>query len=154
MNSCLQGDPTYLVVTANNEVEKFGINAVCTHLGCVVPWVGAENKFKCPCHGSQYDSNGMKIRGPAPLVRPAACPVCLVCCAHQCILVVCVAAQAYPKSSVGMLTPPCRLAALPLLLPAVPGAGARQRGRVGHRAAEPMARDRLPHWRGALVEVN
>jgi phenylpropionate dioxygenase-like ring-hydroxylating dioxygenase large terminal subunit len=28
----------------------------------------AENKFKCPCHGSQYDSTGKKIRGPAPLV--------------------------------------------------------------------------------------
>lgn len=29
----------------------------------------AENKFKCPCHGSQYDATGKKIRGPAPLVR-------------------------------------------------------------------------------------
>jgi hypothetical protein len=28
----------------------------------------AENKFKCPCHGSQYDATGKKIRGPAPLV--------------------------------------------------------------------------------------
>lgn len=44
---------------------------MCTHLGCVVPWNKAENKFKCPCHGSQYDANGMKIRGPAPLVRAA-----------------------------------------------------------------------------------
>lgn len=33
---------------------------------CCVPQ--AENKFKCPCHGSQYDSTGKKIRGPAPLV--------------------------------------------------------------------------------------
>ncbi len=28
----------------------------------------AENKFKCPCHGSQYNAQGKKIRGPAPLV--------------------------------------------------------------------------------------
>lgn len=28
----------------------------------------AENKFKCPCHGSQYDATGKKVRGPAPLV--------------------------------------------------------------------------------------
>ena len=29
----------------------------------------AENKFKCPCHGSQYNDEGKVIRGPAPLVR-------------------------------------------------------------------------------------
>lgn len=33
--------------------------------------VQAENKFKCPCHGSQYDATGKKIRGPAPLVSCA-----------------------------------------------------------------------------------
>lgn len=26
----------------------------------------------CPCHGSQYDAQGKKIRGPAPLVRAGA----------------------------------------------------------------------------------
>eukprot|EP01025_Chloroclados_australasicus_P028745 TRINITY_DN28483_c0_g1_i2.p1 TRINITY_DN28483_c0_g1~~TRINITY_DN28483_c0_g1_i2.p1 ORF type:complete len:315 (-),score=27.68 TRINITY_DN28483_c0_g1_i2:275-1219(-) len=63
----LKGDPTYLLVTENNEIEKFGINAVCTHLGCVVPWNAAENKFMCPCHGSQYNNQGRVVRGPAPL---------------------------------------------------------------------------------------
>eukprot|EP01025_Chloroclados_australasicus_P028765 TRINITY_DN284_c2_g1_i3.p2 TRINITY_DN284_c2_g1~~TRINITY_DN284_c2_g1_i3.p2 ORF type:complete len:217 (+),score=26.78 TRINITY_DN284_c2_g1_i3:121-771(+) len=63
----LKGDPTYLVVTENNEIEKYGINAVCTHLGCVVPWNSAENKFICPCHGSQYNNQGRVVRGPAPL---------------------------------------------------------------------------------------
>ncbi len=28
-----------------------------------------ENKFKCPCHGSQYNNEGKVVRGPAPLVR-------------------------------------------------------------------------------------
>lgn len=63
----LKGDPTYLVVNADNIIENYGINAVCTHLGCVVPWNGPENKFKCPCHGSQYNFQGKVIRGPAPL---------------------------------------------------------------------------------------
>jgi cytochrome b6-f complex iron-sulfur subunit len=63
----LKGDPTYLVVNAESKIEDFGINAVCTHLGCVVPWNAAENKFKCPCHGSQYDFQGKVVRGPAPL---------------------------------------------------------------------------------------
>ena len=51
----------------DGSIEKYGINAVCTHLGCVVPWNKAENKFKCPCHGSQYNNEGKVIRGPAPL---------------------------------------------------------------------------------------
>ena len=40
---------------------------VCTHLGCVVPWSAAQNKYMCPCHGSQYAPNGAVVRGPAPL---------------------------------------------------------------------------------------
>ena len=63
----LKGDPTYIVVTEDKAIADYGINAVCTHLGCVVPWNVAENKFKCPCHGSQYDSTGKVVRGPAPL---------------------------------------------------------------------------------------
>jgi cytochrome b6-f complex iron-sulfur subunit len=63
----LKGDPTYLIVNQDTEIENFGLNAICTHLGCVVPWVAAENKFKCPCHGSQYNTQGKVIRGPAPL---------------------------------------------------------------------------------------
>jgi len=63
----LKGDPTYIVVTEDKSIADFGINAVCTHLGCVVPWNASENKFICPCHGSQYDTNGKVVRGPAPL---------------------------------------------------------------------------------------
>ncbi|MFB2975116.1 cytochrome b6-f complex iron-sulfur subunit [Microseira sp. BLCC-F43] len=63
----LKGDPTYIVVGEDKSIADYGINAVCTHLGCVVPWNIAENKFKCPCHGSQYDSTGKVVRGPAPL---------------------------------------------------------------------------------------
>ena len=48
-------------------MKDFAINAVCTHLGCVVPWNRAAGKFMCPCHGSQYDADGKVIRGPAPL---------------------------------------------------------------------------------------
>lgn len=63
----LKGDPTYLVMTGESAIADYGINAVCTHLGCVVPWNASENKFICPCHGSQYNNEGQVVRGPAPL---------------------------------------------------------------------------------------
>jgi cytochrome b6-f complex iron-sulfur subunit len=63
----LKGDPTYIVVESEGTLANYGINAVCTHLGCVVPWNAAENKFMCPCHGSQYNNEGKVVRGPAPL---------------------------------------------------------------------------------------
>lgn len=63
----LRGDATYLIVREDNTLESYGLNAICTHLGCVVPWVPSANKFQCPCHGSQYASDGSLVRGPAPL---------------------------------------------------------------------------------------
>jgi cytochrome b6-f complex iron-sulfur subunit len=63
----LKGDATYLIVKEDKTLETYGLNAVCTHLGCVVPWSAAANKFQCPCHGSQYAPDGHVVRGPAPL---------------------------------------------------------------------------------------
>ena len=59
--------PRYLIVDEDKTIRDYGINAVCTHLGCVVPWNKAANKYMCPCHGSQYDQTGKVVRGPAPL---------------------------------------------------------------------------------------
>lgn len=44
----------------------FVVYARCTHLGCTPDWKASENKFKCPCHGSGYDSEGINFEGPAP----------------------------------------------------------------------------------------
>jgi cytochrome b6-f complex iron-sulfur subunit len=63
----LKGDPTYLIVEGPEAIGSLGIHAICTHLGCVVPWNAAAGKFICPCHGSQYDDQGLVVRGPAPL---------------------------------------------------------------------------------------
>jgi len=39
----------------------------CTHLGCTVPYVPAENRFHCPCHGSLYNKLTAVVEGgPAP----------------------------------------------------------------------------------------
>ena len=36
-----------------------------------------ENKFMCPCHGSQYNKQGKVIRGPAPLVSVCLHSFCI-----------------------------------------------------------------------------
>jgi cytochrome b6-f complex iron-sulfur subunit len=44
----------------------YALISVCTHLGCSPNWLAAENKFKCPCHGSGFYMSGINFEGPAP----------------------------------------------------------------------------------------
>lgn len=63
----LGGDPAWLTAAPPNHMDHFALSAVCTHMGCVVPWVPARERFVCPCHASEYDREGRVLRGPAPL---------------------------------------------------------------------------------------
>ena len=56
----------YRVWVVRNAERLFVIYARCTHLGCTPDWKPSENKFKCPCHGSGYTSEGINFEGPAP----------------------------------------------------------------------------------------
>ena len=73
------GDPsTYSPGVDERWKEKYGIwivrttesiyalVAVCVHLGCTPNWLAAQNKFKCPCHGSGYTKDGINFEGPTP----------------------------------------------------------------------------------------
>ncbi len=42
------------------------IYKVCTHLGCLYNWQEQEDKFICPCHGSQFSKESTYLDGPAP----------------------------------------------------------------------------------------
>ncbi len=44
----------------------YALISVCTHLGCTPNYLSAENKFKCPCHGSGFRTTGVNFEGPAP----------------------------------------------------------------------------------------
>ena len=44
----------------------YALSTTCTHLGCTPNWMAAEEKFKCPCHGSGFVKTGVNIEGPAP----------------------------------------------------------------------------------------
>lgn len=56
--------PDQKVLIRNRNNKLAAISLVCTHLGCTVAQV--TTGFKCPCHGSQYDTDGIVVRGPAP----------------------------------------------------------------------------------------
>jgi cytochrome b6-f complex iron-sulfur subunit len=44
----------------------YALSTTCTHLGCTPNYLSAENKFKCPCHGSGFRITGVNFEGPAP----------------------------------------------------------------------------------------
>ena len=60
----------YGVWVVNSDFEGmqqiYALKTVCTHLGCTPNWLEAEQKFKCPCHGSGFYKDGINFEGPAP----------------------------------------------------------------------------------------
>ncbi len=57
-------DGTYDVVNMNFVI----LSSICPHLGCAPQWdeTFTPPRFKCPCHGSQFDIDGAHLAGPAP----------------------------------------------------------------------------------------
>ena len=51
---------------SNTDEGTVALYTVCTHLGCLYGWRNQEDKFVCPCHGSQFTKDGDYILGPAP----------------------------------------------------------------------------------------
>ncbi len=48
----------------------YALSAVCTHLGCLTSWSPEQGRIACPCHGSKFNTEGVKIDGPAPRPLP------------------------------------------------------------------------------------
>src|SRR5262249_4043668 len=65
-----ESDVVYLCRDAGGLYPR---GAACTHEGCTVDAV--RGGFRCPCHGSAFDANGGRVRGPAdgPLPHYAVC---------------------------------------------------------------------------------
>jgi Rieske Fe-S protein len=57
------GSSSFLVArTGENSFNAF--TAICTHEQCIVTGFQS-GSFVCPCHGSQYNTNGQVTTGPA-----------------------------------------------------------------------------------------
>lgn len=56
--------PVY--VSKDQQGHLIVLSAVCTHLGCTVPWVDTEKRFICPCHLGTFAADGKLLGGPPP----------------------------------------------------------------------------------------
>ena len=56
--------PVYVSKGANGQLIV--LSAVCTHLGCTIPWVEKEKRFVCPCHLGMFAADGKLLGGPPP----------------------------------------------------------------------------------------
>jgi nitrite reductase/ring-hydroxylating ferredoxin subunit len=59
-------DGDHIAVSRDDAGTVRAVSAVCTHMGCLVRWNGAERSWDCPCHGSRFDAAGRLLDGPAP----------------------------------------------------------------------------------------
>ena len=54
----------YLVIRTSAS-QAAALTAVCTHAHCLVGYDAGAERLVCPCHGSEYSTNGAVLRGPA-----------------------------------------------------------------------------------------
>ena len=52
-----------VVIKADGEIRAF--TSICTHQGCDV-YAFQSSRLMCPCHGSEYNTQGQVVAGPAP----------------------------------------------------------------------------------------
>ena len=53
------------MLVAHTAQDAFtALTAICTHQGCTISNYGNAT-YTCPCHGSQFGSDGRVVRGPA-----------------------------------------------------------------------------------------
>jgi cytochrome b6-f complex iron-sulfur subunit len=62
----MAGD-TVMVVRISG-TQAVAVSAICTHAGCSMDYSASQQLLDCPCHGSQFATDGSVLRGPA--IRP------------------------------------------------------------------------------------
>ncbi len=57
-----------IMVVRVSDTQVVALSAICTHAGCSMDYSAGQKLLDCPCHGSQFATDGTVVRGPA--VRP------------------------------------------------------------------------------------
>jgi cytochrome b6-f complex iron-sulfur subunit len=63
-------DPQTAIYIVRTGEGFFALSAICTHLGCLTAYKPDLGIIACPCHGSKFKKDGVKIEGPAPKPLP------------------------------------------------------------------------------------
>ena len=63
-------DPQTAIYVVRAADGFFALSAICTHLGCLTAYKPDLGIIACPCHGSKFNKDGVKIEGPAPRPLP------------------------------------------------------------------------------------
>jgi len=54
-----------MMVIRISDTQVAAVSAVCTHAGCTMDYNANQQVLDCPCHGSQFSTDGKVLRGPA-----------------------------------------------------------------------------------------
>jgi cytochrome b6-f complex iron-sulfur subunit len=63
-------DPAAAIYVVHGSEGYYSLSAICTHLGCLTAFKPELGIIACPCHGSKFNKDGIKIAGPAPRPLP------------------------------------------------------------------------------------
>ena len=64
-SAALVRSPSALLLVAHVAQDSFtALSSTCTHQACTITGY-ASRTFVCPCHGSQFDTSGRVLAGPA-----------------------------------------------------------------------------------------
>jgi cytochrome b6-f complex iron-sulfur subunit len=54
-----------IMVIRISDTQVLALSAICTHAGCSMDYLPSQRLLDCPCHGSQFSTDGAVTRGPA-----------------------------------------------------------------------------------------
>jgi cytochrome b6-f complex iron-sulfur subunit len=63
-------DPESAIYIVHSAEGYYSLSAICTHLGCLTAYKPELGIIACPCHGSKFNKDGIKVAGPAPKPLP------------------------------------------------------------------------------------
>lgn len=61
----LQNKEFNVIVVRKDNNSLSAPNPTCPHQQCTVEWKSASNNLSCPCHGSEFTTDGNFLRAPA-----------------------------------------------------------------------------------------